>query len=96
METIAAYGMSNFPFEMLQGFSVFHNKTTEILCQEMGLRTVNSETDFVFFWYRSNEINLLKMLSSLPVSQRVSTLKLQVHLVLNFLRKFDTKICLAV
>jgi hypothetical protein len=49
VETIAAYGMSNFPVEMLHGFTIFHIKATEILCQKMGLRTVTSGFDFAFF-----------------------------------------------
>jgi hypothetical protein len=51
VETIAAYGMSDFPVEMLQGFTIFHNKATEILCQGMGLQTVNSKSDFAFFFW---------------------------------------------
>jgi len=49
VEIIAAYGMSNFPVEMLQDFTIFHIKATEILCQEMDLRTVNTESDLTFF-----------------------------------------------
>jgi len=49
VETIAADGMSNFPVEMLQGFTIFHIKATEILCHEIDLRTVHSEFDFAFF-----------------------------------------------
>jgi hypothetical protein len=41
--------MSNFPVESLKDFVLFHNKVTELLCQEMGLRTANSKFDFAFF-----------------------------------------------
>lgn len=57
METIVVYGMANFTVEILQGFTVFHNQATEVLCHEMGLRGVNSKFDFVFFLHIVNEMN---------------------------------------
>jgi len=45
---------------MLQGCTIFHNRATEILCQEMGLRRVDSKFNFAIFWHRSNEMNVLR------------------------------------
>jgi len=58
VETIAAYGISNFPVEMLQGCTIFHNKVTEFLCQEMGLTLI---LPMWRIWWTPNNVSKWQM-----------------------------------